>query len=183
MNDRFLKAISVSVLLLSIVASTAAKGDDFASVVKLIERYYNVKHQSIPFLAKAGIKTATTLARLKGGTAKRIAEAGSIKLAVFEGESFATTSEVTQFRNLLNAQLAETWTPFVQTLAPPEKEQTYIFLREAGTKFNVLLVTIDPQDAVVIQLTVSPENLALLLKDPEGTSKAIAEEATIDDPE
>jgi hypothetical protein len=73
--------------------------------------------------------------------------------------------------------------PFVQTLSPPEKEQVYIFLREDGSKFNVLIVTIDSQDAAVIQLTVSPANLALLLKDPEGTSKAITEEATLADPE
>jgi hypothetical protein len=170
-------------MLFCLFPSVQAKGDDFGSVVKLIERYYKVKHQSIPFLAKAGIKTATTIARLKGGTAKRIAEAGSIKLAVFEGESFAAAGEFTQFRNSLNAQLAESWSPFIQTLAPADKEQTYIFLRENGSKFNVLLVTIDSQDAVVIQVTVSPANLALLLKDPEGTSKAITEEATISDPE
>ena len=96
MSNSFFKAICVSVLLLSFGASVLAKGDDFESVVKLIERYYNVKHQSIPFLAKAGIKTATTLARLKGGTAKRIAEAGSIKLAVFEGESLTSSREFTR---------------------------------------------------------------------------------------
>ena len=183
MKERFLKVTSVSLLLLCAIVSAQAKVDDFGSVVKLIERYYKVKHQSIPFLARAGMKTATTVARLKGGTAKRIAEAGSIKLAIFEDESFATAGEFTAFRNSLNAQLAESWTPFVQTLSAPDKEQVYIFLRENGSKFNVLLVTIDSSDAVVIQLTVSPANLALLLKDPEGTSKAITEEATIDDPE
>jgi hypothetical protein len=183
MKEQLLKAISVSLLLLCAITATQAKGDDFGSVVKLIERYYKVKHQSIPLLARAGMKTATTVARLKGGTAKRIAEAGSIKVAIFEDESFATAGEFTQFRNSLNAQLAETWMPFVQTLSPPEKEQVYIFLREDGSKFNVLIVTIDSQDAAVIQLTVSPANLALLLKDPEGTSKAITEEATLADPE
>jgi hypothetical protein len=177
-----MKKISAIVLLLCCVAnSVSAKGDDFGAVVKLIERYYNVKHQSLPFLAKAGIKTATTIARLKGGTAKRIAESGSMKLAVFEGQSF--TREFTDFRSSLNAQLTESWTPFVQFLSAPGQEQNYIFLRENGSKFDVLLVTIDSHDAAVIQVTVSPANLALLLKDPEGTGKRIYDEATIDDPE
>ena len=183
MKERLLKATTICLLLLCIFACVQGKGDDFGSVVKLIERHYKVKHQSIPFLAKAGIKATTTVARIKGGTARRIAEAGSIKLAVFEGQSFTSTGEFTEFRNSLNSQLAESWTPFIQTLSPPEQEQTYVFLREDGSKFNVLLVTIDSEDAVVMQLTVSPANLALLLKDPEGTSKAITEEATIDDPE
>ena len=178
-----MKKISAIVLLLCCVANSAnAKGgDDFGAVVKLIERYYNVKHQSLPFLAKAGIKTATTIARLKGGTAKRIAESGSMKLAVFEGQ--ALTREFTEFRRSLNAQLTESWTPFVQFLSPAGPEQNYIFLRENGSKFDVLLVTIDSHDAAVIQVTVSPANLALLLKDPEGTGKQIYDEATIDDPE
>jgi hypothetical protein len=179
-----MKKISAIVLLLCcVVNSVSAKGDDFGSVVKLIERYYNVKHQSLPFLAKAGIKTATTIARLKGGTAKRIAESGRIKLAIFEDQTLTSTQEFSEFRKSLNALLAESWTPFVQVLSPPGQEQNYIFLREHGSKFDVLLITIDTHDAAVIQVTVSPANLALLLKDPEGTSKAITEEATIDDPE
>ena len=87
-----MKAITTRILvvtLILIVALTAAnvgytKGDDFNSVVKMIEQFYRVKHVGIPFLAKAGMKVATTAARIKGGTARRIAEAGSVKLAVFE---------------------------------------------------------------------------------------------------
>ena len=51
-------------------------------------KFYSVKHLGIPFLAKAGMKVATTAARIKGGQAKQIAEAGSIKLAVFENQDF-----------------------------------------------------------------------------------------------
>ncbi len=183
MKDRFVKISALVLLLCCVGNSVNAKGDDFGSVVKLIERYYNVKHESIPLLARAGIKTATTIARLKGGTAKRIAESGSVKLAIFESQSLTSTREFTEFRRSLNAQLAEGWTAFVQTLSPPGQEQNYIFLRDRDSKFDVLIVTIDSHDAAVIQVTVSPANLALLLKDPEGTSKAIYEEATIDDPE
>jgi hypothetical protein len=35
----------------------------------------------------------------------------------------------------------------------------------------------------VVQATISPKNLALLLKDPQGTGKTITEEATIIDQE
>ena len=158
-----------------------AKGDDFKSVVKLIEQFYGVKHQGIPFLAKAGMKVATTAARVKGGTARRLAEAGSIKVAVFEDQTF--DGELMRFRASLNAAMIETWTPLIQTLSANDEEQVYIFVREAGEKFNVLVITIEPREATVVQVTLSPKNFALLLKDPEGTGKSITQEATIIDQE
>ena len=173
--------IAVVVVLLTVAPAVRAKGDDFNSVVKMIEDFYSVKHIGIPFLAKAGMKVATTAARVKGGQARRIAEAGSIKLAVFENQAF--NGDFIKFRNSLNGALNETWMPLIQTLSATDAEQTYIFLRNAGDKTNVLVVTIAERDATVVQVTLSQKNLALLLKDPEGTGKAITEEATINDQE
>ena len=177
--------VKIFIATLLLVTATPAGAvnaeDDFKSVVKMIEQFYRVKHVGIPFLAKAGMKVATTAARIKGGEARRIAEAGSIKLAVFEDQNF--DGDLFKFRASLNAALTTTWTPLIQTISAKEEEQTYIFLRSAGEKFNVLVVTIEQRDATVVQVTLSPKNLALLLKDPEGTGKAITEEATINDQE
>lgn len=171
--------IVIALLLFSIPVH--ASGDDFNSVVKMIEQFYRVKHQSIPFLAKAGMKVATTAARIKGGEAKRIAEAGSVKLAVFEDQAF--NGDFTRFRASLNEALNETWMPLIQTLSAKNAEQNYIYLRTAGDKYNVLVINIEERDATVVQVTISPKNLALLLKDPEGTGKSITQEATIIDQE
>ena len=176
--------IRITVALLVFLMSPSivhAKGDDFSSVVKMIEQFYGVKHVGIPFLAKAGMKVARTAARVKGGTAKQIAEAGSIKLAIFEDQDF--DGEFTKFRSTLNAALQETWSPLIQTISGTGGEQVYIFLREDGKKFNVLVITIEQRDATVVQATLSPKNLARLLQDPEGTGKSITEEATIIDQE
>jgi hypothetical protein len=178
------KLVIALVLLFTLAANfIEARADDFGDVVKMIEHFYKVKHQGIPFLAKAGIKAVTTAARIKGGTAARIAESGSAKVAVFEDQEFTNSSAVTDFRRSLNAELAENWMPFVQTLSAAQNEQTYIFLRDAGSKFNVLVINISARDATVVQVTVSPKNLALLMKDPDGMGKSITDEATIVDQE
>lgn len=161
---------------------TYVKGDDFNSVVTMIEQFYHVKHQGIPFLANAGMKAATTVARIKGGTAKRLAEAGSIKLAVFEDGDFKSREGFTSFRNSLNGALSATWIPLIQTLSAPSQEQTYIFLRSTGEKFNVLVITIEENNATVVQVTLSPRNLALLMRDPDSMGRSITEEATTVDP-
>ena len=68
-----MKAIATWTLVIVISLTSAntahAKRDDFNSVVKMIEQFYRVKHVGLPFLAKAGMKVATTAARIKGGTA------------------------------------------------------------------------------------------------------------------
>jgi hypothetical protein len=177
-----LTRITVAVLVFLISPSVVhAKGDDFKSVVKMVEQFYGVKHEQIPFLAKAGMKVARTAGRIKGGTAKQIADAGSIQLAVFEDQKFA--GEFTKFRTELNSALHETWSPLIQTVSGTDGEQVYIFVRDAGKKFQVLVITIEERDATVVQATLSPKKLALLLKDPEGTGRAITEEATIIDQE
>lgn len=173
--------IFIAVALVAFSTPVQAKNDDFKSVVKMIEQFYGVKHVGIPFLARAGMKVAATAARIKGGEAKRIAEAGSIKLAIFENQDF--DGDFIKFRASLNGALSLNWIPVIQTLSATNKEQTYIFLRSAEEKFNVLVITIEPREATVVQVTLSPKNLAQLLKDPEGTGKAITQEATIIDQE
>ena len=177
-----IKAVAGSILALVLsVPMVQAKGDDFKSVVKLIEQFYGVKHQGIPFLAKAGMKVATTAAKIKGGTAKQLAEAGSVKVAVFEDQSF--DGEFTRFRATLNAALNQTWTPLIQSLSTRDEEQIYIFVRESNEKYNVLVITIEQREGTVVQVTLSPKNFIELMKDPEGTGKSITQEATIIDQE
>src|SRR5215207_5180318 len=110
----------IAIALLLLCTPVYAGGDDFNSVVKMIEQFYRVKHEGIPFLAKAGMKVATTAARIKGGEAKRIAEAGSVKLAVFENQEFG--GDFTKFRASLNNALNTTWIPLVQTLSATSRE-------------------------------------------------------------
>lgn len=155
-----------------------AKGDDFGAVVKVVEEFYGVKHQGIPFLAKAGIKTATTVARLAGGSKKRLAEAGSVKVAIFEGQEFKPKSGIANFRASLKATLAGRWLPFIQVLSLNEGAQTYVFLRDAGPKYSVLVVTVENHDAVVVQVNLAPQTLAMLMQNPNEMGKAITDDAT-----
>src|ERR1700694_4482870 len=90
--------ITALALSVSSAGSAPSRGDDFGAVVKLIERFYHVKHQSIPLLARASMKAATTAARIKGGEYKRLAEAGSVRVAFFEEQDFHSGGGITGFR-------------------------------------------------------------------------------------
>jgi len=75
------------------------------SVVKLVERFYRVKHQGIPVLARAGMTAARTAARIKGGIARRLAEAGSVKVAIFEDQDFDSRGAIVNFKNSIMSEL------------------------------------------------------------------------------
>src|SRR5258706_7690526 len=173
----------VIALLLSAAPSirVLASGDGFNDAVKIIEQFYHVKHQSIPLLARAGMTAARTAARIKGGEYKRLAEAGSVRLAFFEDQDFDSRGQIATFKASMQATLAGNWSPLVQTLAPRNEEQTYIYIRDAAVKFHVLVVTIERHEATVVQATVAPEILAQLMKDPGEMGKALTEDATIND--
>jgi len=178
----FTMKITTMLLLSSLSASVSlAANDDFSSVVKMIEQFYNVKHQGIPFLAKAGMKAVGLGAKIKGGEVRHLAEAGSIKLALFEDQSFA--GDMMKFRSSLNGALQQNWTALVQTISGGDNEQSYVFVRERNNKFDVLVISISQRDATVVQATLSPKNLALLMKDPEEGAKTITQDARINDNE
>src|SRR5882762_9449599 len=162
-------------------ATSLAHGDGFNDAVKVIEQFYHVKHQNIPLLARAGVKAVRSAARMKGGDYKRLAEAGSVRVAFFEVQNFVSSGQIVAFKQSMEATLAGTWSPLVQTLAPKNEEQTYIFIRDAADKFHVLVVTIERHEATVVQATVAPDVLARLMTDPGEMGKALTEDATIND--
>jgi hypothetical protein len=177
-----LMAVSfIFIAALCVGLDVQSKSDDFSSVVKVIERVYHVKHKSLPFLARAGIKTAGAVGRLAGGMKRHIAEAGSVKVAFFEDQDFESTGGVATLKTALGAVLNAEWSPLVQVASARGHEQTFVYLREAGDKFNVLVVTIEPREACVVQVTVSPRTLAQLMKNPDEMGSSITADATTED--
>jgi hypothetical protein len=164
-----------------IVAPVTRARDDFNAVVKVIEQFYHVKHESIPLLARAAMKTARTAARVRGGDYKRLAEAGSVRIAFFEDQSFDSRGEMANFKSSLRAALGDSWSPVVRTLAPEDEEQTHVYLQQAGKDFLILVITIEKHEGAVIQAKVAPETLSQLMRDPNEIGRALAREATNDD--
>jgi len=177
-----ISGLIVAVFVCAPVSHPFARGDDFETVVKMIEQFYHVKHQSIPFLARAGMKAAKTAARIRGGDYRRLAEAGSVRVAFFEDQEFNSRGRMAGFKAAMKTTLEQDWSALVQTLAPKDEEQNYIYLRAAGQKFHVLIVTIDRREATVVQATIAPDVLAKLLKDPNEMGKTLTQDATTSDP-
>lgn len=166
----------------SLPLTASANRDGFSEVVKAIERFYRVKHQNVPLLARAGVKATRTAAKIKGGEWKQFAEAGSVRVAFFEDQSFDSRGQIASFKASIQNALGGEWSPLVQTLAPRTEQQTHVFIRESADKIQVLVIEIERSDATVVQATLRPEVFARLLRDPNEMGRAITDEATLGDP-
>ena len=179
---RFVFTSLVIALALAAPFVARADRDGFNDAVKTIEQFYHVKHQNIPLLARASMKAVKTAAKIRGGEYKKLAEAGSVRVAFFEEQTFDSRGQIASFKSAIQNALSDQWSGLVQTLAPKNEEQTYVYAREAGKNFHVLVITIERREATVVQATLAPQILADLLKNPEAMGKTLTDEATLSDP-
>ncbi len=178
MRKRLISQLVIIILALSLTHPVrSAKDEGYDVVVKLVETHYRVKRKSVPLLARAAIKGGRAIARIASSSIPELAEAGSIRLAIFENQDFSHPAGTIPFMTALRAALSPEWSPLVEILLPQDDEQTYIYMREAGDKFKLLVVNIGRRDATVLQVKLSPETLIKLIHDPEVMGKAIADEA------
>jgi hypothetical protein len=176
-----LKILIAVVAALFNVSATPAhaagkKSVEFGDVVKLIESHYRVKHRSVSMLERVGVKAGQVVARHY----VRYAEYGSVKYATFEDQDFTSPAGGVEFYSAMSSRLQPDWQPLVQVLAPKDGEQTYIYTREAGKLFRLLVVTIGRRDATAVQLEIAPQKLVMLMRDPDAMGKTLTDEAAGD---
>lgn len=157
-------------------ARAAAQGRpaEFGQVVKLIETHYGVKRLGMSLLAKAGIKAGKIVANRM----TRFSEYGSVKFALFPDQDFSGPRG--DFGAAMSAALRPGWEPLVEVRTGAGAEQVYVYTREAGKMFRVLVVTVGQRDATAVQAEIAPQKLMLLIKDAQEAGKVLTDEASDD---
>jgi len=146
---------SLRVLVLILCASTFALGADpeFKGIVHSIEHTYGVHHMHIPFLGLAAFFA-------------RPAGVHGLKLAVFEG--FQPSSDSQDVRRVVESSLGPGWYPFVrvQSKGKHDGETTLIYTYPCGNKLRMMIVNLEPSEAVVLKMELSEHAIEKWLKEP-----------------
>jgi hypothetical protein len=178
MRERIILLSAVALMALPLPSTARAlKDEGYDGAVKLVETHYKVRRKKAPLLARAAIKGGRVAARIASSSIPELSEARSVRLAVFEDQDFSRPATGVPFMSALRATLSAEWSPLVQLLSPGDHEQTYIYMREAGEKFKLLVVHIGRRDATVLEIKLRPETLVKLIQDPEVLGKTLADEA------
>ena len=157
----------VTCLMLASTATASAKDGEFDRVVKHLKTQYRAKSKSIPLLGLA--RFAMRVVRPAG--------VKSFKLAIFEDQDFSDKPGAAQFSSVVQEALTPAWRPLVRVYSRQDGEQTYVYLREAGKDFKLIIVNVEPREAVVVQVKVNPQTLIKWMQEPDRIGKQVVSQS------
>ena len=146
------KTLTFACLILAALlapAPSAFARDDFGKIVHHIESNYHVHRQH------------RWVMRLAGFTVRfwHIGGVKSLKGAIFENQRFTNAASDTRFDEIVRAAMDSGWQPLVQSWDRRTGERTYIYAQDLGKDMKVLVVTLESNEAIVLQVKVDPRKL------------------------
>lgn len=133
---------------------TAFAKDNFGRIVQHIETQYHVHRQHRWAMGLAGFTVRFY----------HFSGVKQFKGAIFENQRFLNAGSDTRFDEIVRAAMDSGWRPVVQSWDRHSGERTYIYAQEIpsrkGRDMKVLLVNLEPNEAVVLQVKVDQEKLS-----------------------
>ena len=144
-------------------SSSSFHGHEFNGVVHAIEDHYGVRHMRIPFLSFAM------------SFAARPAGVSGIRLAVFEdfhpspASMHAGASE--DLQHVVEHSLGPDWHLFVRTRTQDDSDDTLIYVNLGEARLEMMIVTIEPDEATVVEMNLSDRALKKWLDEPKESAE------------
>jgi hypothetical protein len=141
------------------VPSISPAGDGgFDRVVRQFEKQFETRRTRIPLM---GLVNGFVKVARPGG-------ASGLKMAVFE-EAGLTPADGPQVDRLVQGNLGAEWKPLVRVRSR-DLEWSAVYVREAGSNFELLVASIDGSDTAFVQVRMKASRLARMLQEPERIS-------------
>ena len=148
-SKRFTFVCGLIVAALLAPAPSAFARDDFGKIVHHIESNYHVHRQHRFVMGLAGFTVRFW----------HIGGVKSLKGAIFENQRFTNAASDTRFDEIVRAAMDSGWQPLVQSWDRRTGERTYIYAQDLGKDMKVLVVTLESNEAIVLQVRVDPRKL------------------------
>jgi hypothetical protein len=158
---RFPLLLLLAIIVMGFSRQPALADDNsFSSVVKHIESEYNGKRQ--------GTFGGVTFGRF---LVKMIKPAGvkNFKVVIFKTVDFpdGSSRRGMNFHSSVRSRINREWTPLVQYSSPAERQWTYVYAHFLTKDVKVLVVTLQKEQAFVVQTKFSPEKLIEFMNNPK----------------
>ncbi|MFZ0298849.1 MAG: hypothetical protein WAM13_10925 [Candidatus Sulfotelmatobacter sp.] len=146
-------------------SSSSFHGHEFEGVVHAIENHYGVRHMRIPFLGFAL------------SFAARPAGVSGIRLAVFEdfhpssARMHTSASMSEDLQRVVEHSLGSDWRLFVRTRTQDDSDDALIYVDLGEAKLQMMTVTIEPDEATVVEMNLSDRALRKWLDQPKESAE------------
>lgn len=144
-----------SCVALSFSRVDTVQADDFGRIVHHIEASYHV-HRNHRFLMGCV------------GLAVRFWHVGgvkSLKLAIFEDQHLDGAIGDSELDAIVQRASRSGWQPMVRSYSRHSAEHTYVYAQPAGKDLKLLVVSVESNEAEVIQVKVDPAKLEKFLNE------------------
>ncbi len=91
-----------------------------------------------------------------------------LKMAIFEGRTSPLDAD---FEKVVAEAAGPGFQPFVRVASQASREVTLIYARPKGEQMELLLVSADDSDAVVMRMTIEPEAMAKWMDNPDHMAR------------
>ena len=143
------------------IVGAHAADRDFEAIVRRLEQQVGTKRTHIPMMGMANF--FVKMSRPEG--------VSDMKLAVFEDIDTSRLVDDESIDRMFDALSNEGWKPFVRVRSNKDRERVVIYSRAAGKHWELLLTTVEPNEATVIKMKLSPQALLQWIDDPDGMAK------------
>ena len=144
--------VAVAVLLCSSAAFSLDK--DVKRVAMVLEQQYGVKLRKLPLIARVVMKPA-----MWGSGARA-------DIMTFEGTTPEAVSPAAMEGAMKNA-LGPEWSWFIRSTSKKSDERAVIFVRAAGKDFEMMITSIEPQEAAVVKIRVKANEMKKWMDEPD----------------
>lgn len=158
---------ALDLLLVVALAIPCFAGDrEFNSVVSTVETQYGVHKMHVPLLG-----FATFCLKMAGtpGTS-------DMKIAVFQHMPRPRGSSDLEFEQRVTSSLGPEWQRFVRVRTQENNGFTIIYTNAGEKDIKMMIVTLQPDDATVVQVKLKSSDLKRWIDDPEGMADQDAHE-------
>jgi len=150
MNKRHRIATIVAASLIFGLAPAQLWADDFGKIVHQIETNYHV-HRNYRFV----MGFAGVLVKCTGG----FAGVKGFKAAMFDNQRLFTSNPDSNLDEVIQSVGDHGWQAIVKSYSRRSDEHSYIYARPDGKDLKLLIVSVEPTEAMVIQVKINPDKL------------------------
>lgn len=145
----------------SVGGGTVFASDDFTRIVHHIEANYHVHRNHRWAMAFAGLVVKVS----------HVAGVKSFKGAIFEDQHLENTASDQKLDEIVLRAGESGWQPMVKSFSRRTGEHAFVYAKPDGHDLKLLIVSVEPNEAAVVQIKLDPDKLNDFLDEHGGGSR------------
>lgn len=164
------KCCLLALTFMAAVSAPARAGDrEFHEIVARLSAAYHKK--PMPFMGL--VSFAAHFEQPEG--------VSGLKMAIFDDVDPALSPDPADFDAFMERVAGPEYCPMVRVRSNRDREQTFIYVRESKSGYEMLLLTLEPSEAVVMKMHLSPKAMEGWVDEPVDHGKGWAHHNSRDD--